>query len=94
MTENHIDQQETQITLNVGGQELTFEPTLQAYNTLQNDFMPNNKIAPLKNYLNRIVIKAHREALAALLEKPGMAVSIAEAVNGEYVPDVEITVKK
>ncbi|WP_332834356.1 putative phage tail assembly chaperone [Escherichia coli] len=31
--------------------------------------MPDNKIAPLKNYLRRIVIKEHRDLLNQLLEK-------------------------
>ncbi|PAX78124.1 putative phage tail assembly chaperone [Citrobacter sp. TSA-1] len=85
---------ENTITLQVGPHELTFAPTVKAYNDLQNDFMPDNKIAPLKNYLRRIVIKEHREVLNELLEKPGMPASLATAVNNEFVPDVEITVKK
>ncbi|WP_332832082.1 putative phage tail assembly chaperone [Escherichia coli] len=36
--------------MQVGEHELTFIPTVKAYNDLQNDFMPDNKIAPLKNY--------------------------------------------
>ena len=85
---------DSQITLQIGGQELTLAPTAQAYDALQNDFMPNNRIAPLKNYLRRIVIKEHRPALDALLEKPGMPAAIATAVNDEYAPNIEITVKK
>ncbi|HFF9409632.1 TPA: putative phage tail assembly chaperone [Escherichia coli] len=85
---------ENTITLQVGEHELTFIPTVEAYNTLQNDFMPDNKIAPLKNYLRRIVIKEHRDLLNQLLKKPGMPASLATAVNNEFVPEVEITVKK
>ncbi|EEQ3298438.1 putative phage tail assembly chaperone [Escherichia coli] len=85
---------ENTITLQVGELELTFIPTVKAYNDLQNDFMPDNKIAPLKNYLRRIVIKEHRDLLNQLLEKPGMPASLATAVNNEFVPEVEITVKK
>ncbi|EOG8345207.1 putative phage tail assembly chaperone [Salmonella enterica subsp. enterica serovar Montevideo] len=44
---------ENAITLQVGEHELTFIPTVKDYNDLQNDFMPDNKIAPLKNYLRR-----------------------------------------
>ena len=87
-------QTDNTITLQVGEYELTFIPTVKAYNDLQNDFMPDNKIAPLKNYLRRIVIKEHRALLNELLEKPGMPASLATAVNNEFVPDVEITVKK
>ncbi|WP_416041859.1 putative phage tail assembly chaperone [Edwardsiella ictaluri] len=82
------------ITLQIGEQELTFAPTPQAYDTLQNDFMPNNKVAPLKNYLRRIVINDHRQALDTLLQKPGMPAAIASAVNDEYAPNIEIIVKK
>ncbi|ENF3460694.1 putative phage tail assembly chaperone [Yersinia enterocolitica] len=87
-------QTDTLITLQIGEHELSFAPTTKDYNDLQNDFMPDNKIAPLKNYLRRIVIKEHRELLNELLEKAGMPASIATAVNNEFVPDVEITVKK
>ncbi|MGL4925619.1 MAG: putative phage tail assembly chaperone [Plesiomonas shigelloides] len=85
---------ENSITLQVGNDELTFVPTTKDYNDLQNDFLPNNKIAPLKNYLRRIVIKAHRERLNELLEQPGLPASLAAAVNDEFAPDVEITIKK
>lgn len=94
MEKNTTIQQESSITLQVGDRELTFMPTVKAYNDLQNDFMPDNKIAPLKNYLRRIVIKEHRELLNELLEQPGMPASLASAVNNEFVPDVEISVKK
>ncbi|EKN4770588.1 putative phage tail assembly chaperone, partial [Yersinia enterocolitica] len=83
-------QTDTLITLQIGEHELSFAPTTKDYNDLQNDFMPDNKIAPLKNYLRRIVIKEHRELLNELLEKPGMPANIATAVNNEFVPDVEI----
>ncbi|HAM3639219.1 TPA: hypothetical protein IBK98_000896, partial [Escherichia coli] len=36
---------ENAITLQVGEHELTFIPTVKDYNDLQNDFMPDNKIA-------------------------------------------------
>ena len=85
---------ENTITLQVGEHELTFIPTTKAYNDLQNDFTMDNKIAPLKNYLRRIVLREHRDVLNELLEKPGMPASLATAVNNEFVPDVEITVKK
>ncbi|HAY0227937.1 TPA: putative phage tail assembly chaperone [Escherichia coli] len=92
--ENTQTTTENTITLQVGENELTFAPTVKDYNDLQNDFMPDNKIAPLKNYLRRIVIKEHRDLLNELLEKPGMPATLATAVNNEFVPDVEITVKK
>nr|WP_284038163.1 putative phage tail assembly chaperone [Escherichia coli] len=41
-----------------------------------------------------MVIKEHRDLLNQLLEKPGMPASLATAVNNEFVPEVEITVKK
>lgn len=85
---------ENAVTLVIGDTELTFVPTELAYNQLQNDFMPDNKVAPLKNYLNRIVIAEHRDALKALLSKPGMPANVATAVNKEFIPEVEITVKK
>ncbi|EOV4132899.1 putative phage tail assembly chaperone, partial [Yersinia enterocolitica] len=66
--------------------EVSFAPTTQDYNNLQNELMPDNKVAPLKNYLRRVVIKEHRELLNELLEKPGMPLNIATVLNNEFVP--------
>ncbi|MFK3810771.1 putative phage tail assembly chaperone [Escherichia coli] len=68
---------ENTITLQVGEHELTFIPTVKAYNDLQNDFMPDNKIAPLKNYLRRYVINKHRVLQNQLLEQPGKPVTLS-----------------
>lgn len=92
--QNATAEQNDHITLNIGEHEISFAPTIKDYNDLQNDFMPNNKIAPLKNYLRRTVIREHRALLDSLLDKPGMAAGIASALNAEFAPDVEITVKK
>ncbi|EPE5169081.1 putative phage tail assembly chaperone [Yersinia enterocolitica] len=87
-------QTDTLITLQIGEHEVSFAPTTQDYNNLQNELMPDNKVAPLKNYLRRVVIKEHRELLNELLEKPGMPLNIATVLNNEFVPIIDITVKK
>lgn len=81
------------IVLGVSGTDLTFKPTMQDYNKFVNEMMPDNKIAPAHNYLRRIVDKESKEALDALLTKPGAALQLAAKVNDQFVPELEIEVK-
>ncbi|KAB7698801.1 MAG: putative phage tail assembly chaperone [Plesiomonas sp.] len=82
------------ITLTVDGTDLTFEPNAVAYNKMINELMPNNKVAPAVNYLQRIVTAETKPALETLLnENPGAALQLAEAVNEKYAPKLDITVK-
>ncbi|MBI6182401.1 putative phage tail assembly chaperone [Serratia proteamaculans] len=82
------------VTLTVNGQDISFEPSVTAYNKYVNEFMPNNKISPAINYLNRIVTADSKPALEAALKFAGAAMQIADAVNEQFAPQVEIAVKK
>ncbi|WP_429211349.1 putative phage tail assembly chaperone [Aeromonas veronii] len=81
------------ITLQVGSKELKFAPTMVAYNSLVNSMMPNDKVAPTHNYLKKIVCQESKADLDELLAMPGAAMQLAGAVNGQFVPELEITVK-
>lgn len=81
------------ITLNVGTTELKFVPTMVAYNGFINDMLPNDKVAPAHNYLKKIVCPESKEALDELLKRPGASLQLAGAINAEFAPDLEITVK-
>lgn len=81
------------ITLEVAGKELKFAPTMVAYNGFLNDMMPNDKVAPAHNYLKKIVCQESKEALDELLKRPGAALQLANAVNAEFAPELDITVK-
>lgn len=81
------------ITLTIAGTDISFEPTMTAYNGFINDMMPNDKVAPAHNYLKRIVCTESKEALDELLTRPSAALQLAGAINKEFAPDLEITVK-
>ncbi|HGY1020200.1 MULTISPECIES: putative phage tail assembly chaperone [Aeromonas] len=81
------------ITLTIAGTDISFEPTMTAYNGFLNDMMPDDKVAPAHNYLKKIVCTESKEALDDLLKRPGAALQLAGAINKEFAPDLEITVK-
>ncbi len=81
------------ITLTIAGTDISFEPTMTAYNSFINDMMPNDKVAPAHNYLKKIVCPESKEALDDLLKRPSAALQLAGAINKEFAPDLEITVK-
>ena len=81
------------ITLEVAGKELKFAPTMVAYNSFINDMMPNDKVAPAHNYLKKIVCQESKAELDELLKRPGAALQLVNAVNAEFAPELDITVK-
>lgn len=83
------------ITLTIGGTDITFEPTIVAYNQLQNDAATGRNLAgTMRDYLLKVVSPASRDALLALLVRPGATAQIATVLNGEYAPELEIEVKR
>lgn len=83
------------ITLTVGGTELKFAPTLQAYNKCLNEAArAEDLVGAISTYLKRIVVPESRDDLAALLLKPGVGSQLAERINKIYAPALEIEVKE
>ncbi len=81
------------ITLTIAGTDISFEPTMTAYNSFINDMMPNDKVAPAHNYLKKIVCPESKEALDDLLKRPSAALQLAGAINKECAPHLESTGK-
>ncbi|MNO75291.1 hypothetical protein D3C76_663270 [compost metagenome] len=50
-------------------------------------------MAPAHNYLRKIVCPESKEALDDLLKRPGAALQLAGAINEQFAPTLEITVK-
>ncbi|BEM82139.1 hypothetical protein SME41J_14630 [Serratia marcescens] len=83
------------ITLGIGGVDVKFAPTLQAYNKCLNESArAEDVVGAVATYLKRIVVPESRDALAALLLKPGLGAQIAEKINKVFAPSVEIEVKE
>ena len=81
------------LTLTVAGTDISFEPTMTAYNGFINDMMPSDKVAPAHNYLKKIVCQESKAELDDLLKRPGAALQLVNAVNSEFAPELDITVK-
>lgn len=81
------------ITLVVNGNELVFEPNMIAYNNMINDMSMDNKVTPIVTYLRRIITPECKEALSEVLNIPGAAMQLAEKINSEYAPKLDIELK-
>ncbi|HDR1874084.1 TPA: putative phage tail assembly chaperone [Pasteurella multocida] len=81
------------VTMDIGGVDFKFYLDAAAYDTMQNDIMPDNKVTPMKDYLLAIVEPEQRQTLAELLQIPGFAANLATEVNEVLIPKVEIKVK-
>ncbi|EPN2803325.1 putative phage tail assembly chaperone [Serratia marcescens] len=82
------------ITLTIAGNDVSFEPNLQAYNKCLNESARDEDvIGAVNTYLKRIVTPESREVLLGLLLTPGAGAQIAKKVNELYAPSLEIEVK-
>lgn len=81
------------VTLEVGKSAFDFQVGLAEFTAYQNEFMPNNKVAPSENFLMRCAHPEQKEAIAELCDQ-GLAIEMASAVAEEFKPDVAIKVKK
>ncbi len=87
------DESKKKVTLEVGATEFNFAVGIAEFTAYQNEFLPNNKVAPSENFLVKCVHPDQRDALVALCDQ-GLAVEIAQHVAGEFRPDLAIRVKK
>jgi len=83
----------TNVTIEAGEDELKFKVGLTEFTQFQNEFMPNNKVAPSVNFLNKCVDEEHRDAVNTLCDQ-GMAIELAQLVSSEFQPAIELKVKK
>ena len=81
------------VVLNVGEDELRFAVGINEFNGLQNEMLPNNKVAPSENFLVKCVHSDDKEKMLDWCDK-GFAVELAQAVAEQFKPEVVISVKK
>lgn len=81
-----------QIEITAGDHELKFNVTLADYDRFVNETMPNNKVAPAKNFLNRTANDECKDAVKELCAQ-GMAMELAAVVIEEYKPKIDFAVK-
>lgn len=82
-----------QVTLTINSVDFSFKLDQAAYDECVNSITENNRLTPLKDYLIAIVSPEQREEFLEIINIPNMAISIAEKVNKELFPKIEITVK-
>ena len=83
-----------EITLEISGQDFTFNLTPQDVTKYFNAVTANNKVAPSHNLLVQTVQQEQLATLKAHLVNPVITMKIASTLLEEYAPDVEVTVKK
>ena len=75
--------------------EFAFGVDSDKYHRLQNALMGKDKVAPLHNFAVACVVPEQKTAFAAyLVENEGMAAQVAGTLVEEFLPKVEISVKK
>ncbi|WP_460410083.1 MULTISPECIES: putative phage tail assembly chaperone [unclassified Pseudomonas] len=87
-------QNNTEITLEVGEQEFTFNLTPADVTKYFNALTQTNKVAPGNNLLMTTVLQEQKTVLKPLLGNPVMVMQLAGALLEEYGPKVEVLVKK
>lgn len=82
------------IKIMINDQEISFAPTVELQEKLINETQPNNKVAPMHNFLVRSVCPESKEALLPHLVNPAHTLMIAEKVASEFIPDIKIELGK
>ncbi|ELU12285.1 hypothetical protein CAPTEDRAFT_117495 [Capitella teleta] len=82
------------ITVMMGEKEMTFSVSLDDWNRCVNALQPDNKIAPMHNFLINVSANDETKELVKQAYNDALTSDIFGAVIKEFKPDVEITVKK
>lgn len=80
-------------TLTINDQALTFAITLENYNYFVNGISQNNKVSMAHNFCMQTIVDEHKEALKAVLKRPGASLQITNVLMQHYAPELDITVK-
>jgi hypothetical protein len=89
-----MNEQNKEITLEVGENEFTFNLTPADVTKYFNALTQTNKVAPGNNLLMNTVKQEEKATLKPILANPVMVMQIAGALLEEYAPNVEVIVKK
>lgn len=82
------------VVLTIGETDFSFTPTVQDHNNYMNEMMPNNKVAPMHQYLTRTVAPEQKEKLCGLLDSvPGLTSEVFGEVSTAAKCGITVTVK-
>ncbi|MGL1932181.1 MAG: putative phage tail assembly chaperone [Desulfotalea sp.] len=85
---------EQKIEIKLNGKKIYFEPTVELQEKYINETLPNNKVAPLHNFLMRSVCPESKEALKPFLLNPAHTMMIGEKVGSAFIPELKIEMGK
>lgn len=80
-------------TFTVNGEEFTFEFDQAIYDNFINDVSADNKLTPVKEFLQLSVVAEDREKLDAVINAPMLAMTLFTAVQDYFVPKINIQLK-
>lgn len=82
------------VVLTIGTTDFSFTPSVQDHNNYMNEMMPNNKVAPMHQYLSRTVMPEQKEALLKLLDSvPGLTSEVFGEVTSAAKCGITVTLK-
>ena len=82
------------ITVMMGEKELLFQISLDDWNRCVNSLQPDNKVAPMHNFLINVSANDDTKAAVRQVYDDALTAELFGVVSKEYKPDVEFTVKK
>ncbi len=81
------------IVIEGGKSPLKFDVGVTAFNKLQNDMLPTNKVAPSENFLMACIDDSQKDYLVELFDQ-GLGLDLAQLVAEQFKPEIKFTVKK
>ena len=82
------------ITVMMGDKELNFQIALDDWNRFVNALQPDNKIAPMHNFLINVAANEETKSSVKKAYEDALTADLFGVVSKEFKPEVEITVKK
>jgi len=83
----------TNVVIEINNTDFKFSVGVTDFNTLQNEMLPNDKVAPSENFLMATVDSNQKDDLIALFDQ-GYGVELASIVGNEFKPALAAKVKK
>lgn len=82
-----------ELKIQIADDELRFAVGINEFNGLQNEMLPNNKVAPSENFLVKCVHPDDEEKMIGWCDQ-GFAIELAQMVAENFKPEVVLSVKK
>ena len=92
MTEKKTGEKSKKITMEISGDEISFEVSSADYRRFTNEVTEKNKVTPMCRFLKSTVISKDKETLGKYVEL--YFVEITAVVMEEYKEELDIHIKK